>query len=103
MTIIKPSVSKKYLKFFLLIFAIFFVGGMFYIYQYNQLVAARHRLADSEISYAGEQIRNTELKTRIYQLTDPEILRQAATEHGLVLENRPAYFQVEKWPSASLR
>lgn len=103
MTIIRPSISKKYLKFFLLIFAVFFVSGMFYIYQYNQLVAARHRFEDLETAYAGEQARNADLKTEFYRLTDPEVLRQVAADYGLVLENRPAYIQVEKWPSVSLR
>lgn len=102
MTIIKPSASKKYLGLFLLIFGIFFVAGMFYIYQYNQLVTAKHRMADLKLAYAGQQSINADLKTKIYQLTDPEILRQAAVENGLVLENRPAYIQVEKWSSALL-
>ncbi|MDP1706896.1 MAG: hypothetical protein Q8L36_03710 [bacterium] len=102
MTIIKPSASKKYLGLFLLIFGVLFVAGMFYIYQYNQLVTAKHRMADLELAYADQQSINADLKTKIYQLTDPEILRQAAVENGLILENRPAYLQVEKWSSALL-
>ncbi len=102
MTIIKPAASKKYFKFFLLIFAILFMSGMFYIYQYNQLVTAKHQLKSLESSYLAEQTRNSDLKTKVYQLTDPESLRQAAADNGLVLDNRPVYFQVEKWSSASL-
>lgn len=103
MTIIKPSVAKKHFRFLLLIFAIFFAAGMFYIYQYNRLVATNHSLADLEKSLAAEQMRNADLKTAVYQLTNPEILRQTAAEYGLILENKPGYFQVDRWPSVSLR
>lgn len=103
MTIIQPSSSKKLIHFLAVFFIILLIGGLFYIYQYNQLVSLKHRLAALEKNYIQAQMLNADLKTQLYQLTDTEILKSIAAEKGLIMDIKPHYLNLEKWLAVSSR
>jgi cell division protein FtsL len=103
MTIISPSKNLGTLKFILLIFAVIFAGGLFYIYQYNQLVNLKHRIANLEEAIVRSHVLNTDLKDGLYRLTEPAVLKAAAFEKGLILDAKPDYLEIKQWLSDSSR
>jgi cell division protein FtsL len=96
MTIISPSKNLSTLKFVFLIFAIIFVNGLFYIYQYNQFVNLRHQIANLEETINQYRVVNTDLKNNLYRLTEPAVLKALALEKGLIIDTKPDYLEIKQ-------
>lgn len=102
MTIISPSRRLSVYRFLMFIFAILIIGGIFYIYQYNQLVDLRHNVSSLEKAIIKAEVINTDLKNELYRALDPIILKKTAKENGLILDSRPDYLSLkEQWLSDS--
>lgn len=103
MTIISPSKKFSHYKFLLIIFGVLILSGVFYIYQYNQMVNLRHAITSLESAIARAEVANTDLKNQLYAAIEPAKLREIAAANGFILDNRPEYLSLknERWLSDS--
>ena len=64
------------------------LGGMFF---YNQVVNNSHEITARRGSVREAEVRNAELKTALYALTDTKTMQEFAANNGLVVEKNPGY------------
>ena len=101
MTIIKPDRDQSYLFFLVLLGVLVLAGGLFYIFQYNAVVSARHQLKELKSGIVEAEIASADLKNSLYQIIDPANLEALASENNLVLEQQPEYLYSQRWVSDS--
>lgn len=64
------------------------LGGMFF---YNQVVNNSHEITERRSTLRDVEVRNAELKTALYELTDAQTMQEFAASNGLVVEKNPGY------------
>lgn len=101
MTIIKPRESRNYFRFLLFIFAIVFVGGLFYVYEYASFVDLRQQLRAAKALVVDLETANAELKNALYQAVSAPALEKIAVEQKLVMDRNPNYLNLNQWLSDS--
>ncbi len=101
MTIIKPTIQKNHIRFFVLLVITIFVGGIFYVFEYNAFVNARYRVTTLKDRIADAETRNTKLKNAYYTMTDPTRLEALVPAYHLTLARQPEYLTQSKWVSDS--
>ena len=101
MTIIKPIETRNNLRFLILLFAVIFASGIFYVLEYNSLVNARYQASSLKKQIADATAANADLKNNLYKMTDPVKLDLLAKEHHLTLERKPQYINQYQWVSDS--
>ncbi len=101
MTIIKPTIQKKYMQFFALLVITIFLGGVFYVFEYNSFVNARYQVTALNNKIATAETQNTQLKNAYYTMTDPTHLDALVPQYNLTLARQPQYLTQSKWVSDS--
>ena len=95
MTIIQPHRHSNTTRFFVFLLAVFIVGAILFIFEYNAFVGARFAESTLKNDIANLETETADLKSRLYgSLLDPRSLQEAAAGSGLVLEKRPTYLTV---------
>lgn len=64
------------------------IGGIFF---YNQSVNGSHEMAQHKSELRDMEVKNAELKSALYALTDTQKVRDFAASNGLVVEKNPQY------------
>jgi len=101
MTIIRPIEARNNVRFLILLFVVIFVGGIFYVLEYNSLVNARYEVSSLKKQIADASTANIDLKNNLYKMTDPVQLDSLAAKYQLTLERRPQYINQNQWVSDS--
>jgi hypothetical protein len=101
MTIIKPTEVRNNVRFLIFLFITIFVGGIFYVLEYNSLVNARYEASSLKKQIADASATNIDLKNNLYKMTDPVQLDSLAAKYQLTLERRPQYINQNQWVSDS--
>lgn len=83
------------------VFVLILIGGLLYIYLYNDLADKRYQVEQLENRIEELEVQNVELKNDLYTVTSPTNLEQLAHKRGLVLEKAPEYLNINKWVSDS--
>ncbi len=73
------------------VLAVIFVGGGFYIFEYNNFVNVRHERNALKSSISEKQSVNADLKNQLYGEIDPANLETLANGSNLILEKKPQY------------
>ena len=94
MTIIKLNERSKYIKFLLTLSIFIALGGVIYVFEYNSLVDSRFQVKKTRAEIVVTENKNSDLKSEIYKITDPQILKSLAESHSLILENNPKYLNL---------
>lgn len=58
---------------------------------YNQVVNNSHEIAQRKGDVRDLEVRNAELKSALYELTDTQKMQSFAASNGLVIEKNPTY------------
>lgn len=93
MTIIQPHKNKPLIRFLFALFLLLAGGGLFYIMEYNAVVAARQGITEAKNAIVQAQMDNADLKDAFYRVIDPVALKALAAGHGLSLVREPQYLQ----------
>ncbi|HBI25272.1 MAG: hypothetical protein UT41_C0003G0034 [Candidatus Wolfebacteria bacterium GW2011_GWC2_39_22] len=64
------------------------VSGVFF---YNQVVNNSHEMTQRRDDLRSIEVKNAELKSALYALTDTQKMQAFATSNGLVIEKNPNY------------
>ncbi len=99
MTIIKPSAYTQNARFIIFLLSFILISGISYIFAYNALVNTRYQASNLKNQISQADTYNTELKSKIFKMTDPTTLDALATKYNLVLETRPEYLAEHQWVS----
>ncbi len=91
MTIIQPDKNVKFSRYVLLLFLMVFLGGGFYIFEYNSFVDSKYELKSVKQNIIDLQEANADLKEGINRLTDSKELERIAKENNLTIERKPEY------------
>ncbi len=91
MTIIRPNKNTSLIKFLFAVLAVVFIGGGFYIFEYNNFVNVRHERNALKSGILEQQSLNADLKNQLYNEIDPINLETLAWTSNLVLEKKPQY------------
>ena len=101
MTIIKPTAVRSNIRFLIFLFIAIFIGGIFYVLEYNSLVNARYQVNSLKKQIADASTVNIDLKNKLYKMTDPVQLNALAAKYQLTLERKPQYINQNQWVSDS--
>lgn len=101
MTILKPTQIKNNIRFLIFLFITIFVGGIFYVLEYNSFVNARYQVSVFKKQIADAAAANADFKNNLYKMTDPVQLDLLASKYQLTLERRPQYINQNQWVSDS--
>lgn len=101
MTIIKPKESRIHLRFLFFIFALVFIGGVFYVYEYTSFVDLRQQLKVLKASMIELETANAELENALYETISVPELEKIASEKRLVIDRNPDYLNSNQWLSDS--
>lgn len=93
MTILSPQKNVSLRNFLFVFFTILFLGGGFYIFQYNAFVNDRYQIEALKTVITKQEITNVDLKESLYRSIDPVRLETLAVERGLLLERQPEYLK----------
>lgn len=96
MTIINPTKNQNIIKFFIALFAVFIVGGIVLIYEYNAVADARFSIQSLKQEIVDLEVRGAELKNELYEITDPAKLQKIVADYHLVVEQKPHYLTLSK-------
>lgn len=91
MTIISPNKNKDIIKFTALVLFILFFGGIFYIFEYNNLVDIRYEIQALKKKTVEFEAVNTDLKNALYQRLNFEDPQELVLNNNLTLEKKPKY------------
>lgn len=91
MTIIGPNKNKDIVKFTFLILFVLFFGGIFYIFEYNNLVDMRYEIQNLKQKTVKLETINTDLKNALYQHLNSENPQELTLNNNLALEKKPKY------------
>lgn len=64
------------------------IGGVFF---YNQVVNNNHEVAQQRNELRDVEVKNAELKSALYAMTDTSKVEELAVRRGLVVEKNPEY------------
>ncbi|OGM92696.1 hypothetical protein A2333_00905 [Candidatus Wolfebacteria bacterium RIFOXYB2_FULL_49_7] len=64
------------------------IGGIIF---YNQVVNNSHEITQRRGGLRDMEVRNAELKSELYALTDTQKMQEFAANNGLVIEKNPKY------------
>lgn len=101
MTIIKPSIYTQNARFIIFLLSFILIAGISYIFMYNALVNARYQVSNLKNQIAEAAASDNELKSKLFNATDPSKLQTLASKYNLVLDTRPEYLTVHQWVSDS--
>lgn len=101
MTIIKPHKNFELKHFLISLFALFAIGGGFYILEYNALAAERYEVGELKQAVQRAREVNADLKNALYERLDPGKLKPLAAAHGLTIDRNPEYLTFSPWRSVS--
>lgn len=86
--------GKPISSFTLLLSAVLFVSIGAGIFVYNYLIALRHDVADRNEAFSRVQVKNAELKTLLYEITDGALKASFLESSGLIQEKNPSYLKI---------
>ena len=69
------------------------LGGLFF---YNHAVSNNHELAQCKDVMREREVKNAELKSTLYALTDTQHMQDVAMRDGLIIERNPNYVQLQQ-------
>lgn len=95
MTIIRPNKNKYFLKFLFIVLAVIFIGGGFYVFEYNNFVNIRHERNALKKGLTEMQSLNADLKNELFSEIDSANLEGLARNYDLVLEKKPVFLGVQ--------
>ncbi|TSA44829.1 hypothetical protein D4R51_03065 [bacterium] len=101
MTIIRPIEVKNNIRFLIFFFFTIFIGGIFYVLEYNSFVNARYEASALKKQIADVSTANADLENNLYKMTDPVQLGSLAPKYQLTLERKPQYLNQNQWVSDS--
>lgn len=91
MTIIKPKEKMNNVKFVLFLAILIILGGVVYIFEYNELVEMRYQVKALKQKIEQIELKNIELKNETYSITDPKVLMSLVSTFSLIEEKKPKY------------
>ena len=94
MTIIQPVSKYNSFHIAIILFFLLITAGL-YVYQYNAAVVLRHKIRILEKEIIGLESMDSELKSGVYALIDPNNLENLADKSGLVFEKKPDYLNLQ--------
>lgn len=101
MTIIKPHKNFELKHFLVSLFALFLLGGGFYILEYNSLAEERYEVGELKEAVERAREANADLKNALYERLDPSQLKPLAAAYGLTIDRNPEYLTMRPWRSVS--
>lgn len=105
MTLIHPDRQNIFLNlvFFALI-ALVAAAVIWLILLYNRTVSLTHGISDMRDAVRQIEVKNSELKGRIFALFDPDAVARFVSERGMVADRTPQYSPItSEWVVASQR
>lgn len=91
MTIFNPSKQKNNLRFLLSLSLVTLLGGALLVFEYNAVASLRAEERALRKAIESASVKNAELKSELYEMTDARRLEEVALASGLVLERNPRY------------
>lgn len=95
MTIFNPSRQKNNARFLLSLSFVTLLGGALLVFEYNAVASLRAEERELKKVIETASVRNAELKSELYEMTDARRLEEAALASGLVLERNPNYLTTQ--------
>ena len=104
MTYLRPNSNKASISFLLIgLLTILSLMVFWSVSVYNQTVNLRHDLADSEQKLQELKVANADIKNKLYQAIDSQVLTALGEERGLMKVKSPDYIQVDgSWSVVSV-
>jgi CHASE3 domain sensor protein len=104
MTFIRPNNNKSSISFLLIgLITILLLMVFWGVNVYNQTVNLRHNLSASEQKLQELKVANADIKNKLYQAIDSQLLTALGEERGLMKVKSPDYIQVDgSWSVVSV-
>ncbi len=96
MTIISPAKNQNIFRFFAVLFAVLVIGGVVYIYEYNEVANARFEVKTLKQEIVKLEGEGAELKNELYRATDPEKLQELTRDFDLTVQQKPQYLTLSR-------